>query len=277
MTKTSEAYMSDNPNNTDDAGDATVGAASSARPKTVLAKTLPTERVSTEKQLSVLRAYAAASGHDKRPVSNDEVAAIYDGLAASSISLCNPFFADVGLLVPEGRKQRPSQAVFDYLHAYEWNPETAALKLGPVLAESWAAKTLTTRLAFRQLTKDETIGVLADESKATKGHRRNLEILLDFLSLSGAVRLEGGMVMKSATQSAPPAPTVGNVSEIPATPKQPMREKNQDDVEEFTIPIPLKKPAIITFPKDIDADDWTMVTTMMAAYMRRLKGFDAKP
>lgn len=235
-----------------------------------LTKVLPTERVSFEKQMNVLRAYAAASGQEKKAVTNDEVAAVLSGLAASSISLCNPFFSDCGLLIAEGRKQKPSDAVFDYLHAYEWNPESAATKLRPALIDSWAAKELLPKLAFRTLGKDEAIKFLAEASKAQKAHRRNLETLLEFLNAAGVLLIEGNSVSKlQASQpggdegkSAPPADQGGKVDQKP---------EKSEYVEQFTIPIPGKEPAIIMVPKNLDADDWEMLSVMIATYIKRLR------
>jgi len=244
--------------------------------KAHLAKAIPTDRVSSDKQASVLRAYAAASGPEKKAVSNEEVAAVVSGLVASSISLCNPFFVDSGLLIPEGRKQRPVDAVFDYLHAYEWNPETAMQKLKAVMQETWAAKTLLPKLAFRTLSKDEAIQFLADESKATKAHRKNLETLLEFLSNSGVLKVDNNAVSKVPGQATPPMGTVHPLHpQNPAaeTPKAAVVEepKLSKDVEQFTIPIPGKEAAVITVPKNLDADDWDMLSLMIATYIKRLR------
>lgn len=182
------------------AAQASAGAKSATllRPtKSNLAKVIPTDRVAFEKQAAVLRAYAAASGSDKKAVTNEDVAAVMSELVASSISLCNPFFSDAGLLIQEGRKLRPVEAIFDYHHAYEWNPETAGLKLGAVLAQHWAAKTLVPKLGFRQLSKDEAIAFLAEESRATTAHRKNLDTLLEFLGFAGVIRLDGNTVYKA--------------------------------------------------------------------------------
>jgi len=250
--------------------------------KPALIKTLPTERVSFDKQLSVLRAYAAASGPEKKSVSNDEVAAVVGELKGSSVSLCNPFLADVGLLIAEGRKQKPSDAVFDYHHAYGWDPEKAAQKLRPVLAETWAAKALLPKLAFRQLSKDEAIAFLADESKATKNHRRNLETLLDFLSAAGAIRVEGNVVLKAIPPAAAdPDEKGGQSGEAEASSERKSRvaqrsgtdtDEIEADVERFTIPIPGKTPATITVPRGLDADDWEMLSAMIGTYINRLRG-----
>lgn len=194
-----------------------------------LVKVIPTDRVNFEKQAAALRAYAAASGREKKAVTNDEVAAVMSELAASSISLCNPFFSDAGLLVQEGRKLRPVDAVFDLQHAHEWKPEAAGLKLGAVFSEHWAAKVLVPKLAFRQLSKEEAIAFLAEESKATTGNRKSLETLLDFLNFAGVIRLDGNVVMK-ANAAAPAKASEEKHHEPPPPPppKDPVAEMSLD-------------------------------------------------
>lgn len=179
-----------------------------------LAKVIPTDRVSFEKQASALRAYAAASGYAKKGVSNDEVAAAMGDLAASSLSLCNPFFADVGLLLQDGRKLRPADAVFDLQHQYEWSPELAGQKLAAVFADHWSYRVLSPKLAFRQLTRDEAIGFLAEESRATTAHRRSLETLLDFLNYAGLVQTDGNSVFKAQGGSPLPSPSDGRTGAV---------------------------------------------------------------
>lgn len=196
--------------------------------KARLVKVIPTDRVSFEKQLSALRAYAAASGQEKKAVTNDEVAAVMSDLAPSSISLCNPFFSDVGLLIPEGRKQRPDEAVFDFQHAFEWSPESAGEKLHGVFADTWAAKALVPKLTFRELSKDEAIHFLAEESKATKAHRRNLETLLEFLNVAGVVRVEGNTVLKANGSPAKEPDGARSDSDSPPAPSPPPPARDHD-------------------------------------------------
>ncbi|GAB7521536.1 hypothetical protein PBS_05200 [Paraburkholderia sp. 2C] len=44
-------------------------------------------------------------------------------------------------------------------------------------------------------------------------------------------------------------------------------------LEVFSIPLPGKPPAKIIVPIGLDADDWAMLQTMLAAYVKRWKGF----
>jgi len=50
-------------------------------------------------------------------------------------------------------------------------------------------------------------------------------------------------------------------------------EEDDPDVERFEIPLPGKRSAKITVPNGLDADDWVMLQTMLAAYVKRWKGF----
>lgn len=53
------------------------------------------------------------------------------------------------------------------------------------------------------------------------------------------------------------------------------KEQEDDDieVERFEIPLPGKQSVKITVPIGLDADDWAMLQTMLAAYIKRWKGF----
>ncbi|MET1476328.1 MULTISPECIES: DUF5343 domain-containing protein [Burkholderia] len=52
------------------------------------------------------------------------------------------------------------------------------------------------------------------------------------------------------------------------------QEDDDQDVERFEIPLPGKQQgAKIIVPKGLDADDWVMLQTMLAAYIKRWKGF----
>src|SRR2546421_437888 len=63
------------------------------RPK----KVLPTDRIAFDKQLDVLRAYVIESHEGERPATNQQIADRV-GMTHSTVSLANPFFADIGLI-----------------------------------------------------------------------------------------------------------------------------------------------------------------------------------
>ncbi|MDK9713512.1 MAG: hypothetical protein OEL86_05275 [Sulfuritalea sp.] len=161
--------------------------------KTKPIKVLPTERLGFEKQLGVLRGYAAASGAERKAVSNKDVGSIVQ-IHENTVSICNPFFQDLGLLTREGMKNRPSDEVVDYAQAFEWNAEKAASKLACVFRKSWFGIALIPKLTFRALTKDEATTFLANEAKAPKEYKANLEIILEYLRSTGVIQSDGATI-----------------------------------------------------------------------------------
>jgi hypothetical protein len=244
---------------------------------------LPTDRVGLDKQLIILRAYAKASAAaDGQAVSNSDVAQ-YAHLHMGSVSSCNPFLMDVGLLTREGLRNRPAQAVVDFDQASEWNPERAGAKLAPVIEQSWFGQVMLRRLSLRSsMPKSAAIEALAEEARAGKEYRLSLEMLLDYLRVSGVVSYDGTTVQKATRSDDSPAalsPT-GNVdtgiagsapSDVvsQALAAQPDRR----NVQRFSIPLPGKESVLIEMPNDMDSDDWMMLGSMLAQYIRRWKKF----
>lgn len=264
---------------TDESTNELPASAPSGRTRRQAARVLPNDRLSLAKQLHVFRAYAAASGDERKAVSNNDVADTGGGLVGSSVSLCNPWMVDIGALSREGSKQRPSQALFDYLHAYNWSADTAGAKLYPLFIENWAAKALLPKLTLRQLSKEEAIMALADAAKAPRSYQKSLEILLEFLSISGVVRFDGNTVVKGQPpgedkgageddeeEEADKGDTGGNGGRNPPPPPP-------EDVHRFEIPIPGKPSVVIFVPKSLEAEDWEMFQEMFGIYVRRWKGF----
>lgn len=243
------------------------GAAKPKQVKQKPSKPLPSDRLSFDSQLSILRAYAAASGPSKNPASNADVEKISD-ISASSVSVCNPFFNDVGLIIREGNKQRPAQNVFDYAHSFEWDAEGAAAKLAPIIEDTWFAEALIPKLAFRALSRDEAVTYLAEESKATLEYKRQLELLLDYLEAAGLIKIEGNTVTKAPLKQ----------HRAPHYPEKPQeqapgqeRPALNDDRDKIVIPIPGKKDVEVFIPNNLDVDDWAMFYTVLRIYIKRLK------
>lgn len=234
-------------------------------------KVLPSDRLGFEKQLSVLKACVAASGSEINPFSNNDVSSIV-GLHAGTISNCNSFFNDVGLLVRDGNKQKPSEELIAYAGRLDWEPETAGYKLAPLFEKSWFAKSLLPKLSFRTLTRDEAVGYLADEAKASKEYKPQLDMLLEYLHVSGIINIDGNSVIlaKRSNQNGG-----GNDSKDRKDEGDKNKEKQPPaedlNAEKFVIPIPGKPSAIISVPKNLDDSDWTMLTTMLNAYIKRMQ------
>jgi len=157
-------------------------------------KVLPTDRVRFEKQMDLLRAYAAVSGSANRAVTVGEVANVAK-LNGSTVSLCNGFFVDVGFLdrAPSGGFI-PTNAVMQFQRAYAWNPDTAAEKLASKLAETWFMDRLRPKLAMGPLAVGEAVNDLADAASATKKYESQLYLLLDYLEAAGLIEREGDLI-----------------------------------------------------------------------------------
>jgi hypothetical protein len=154
-------------------------------------KVLPTERVRFEKQLDLLRAYAAVSGQANKVVNVEQVANVAK-LNGSTVSLCNGFFVDVHFLdrSPSGGFI-PSPEVMSFQRAHAWSPDTAATKLAPLLADTWFYQRLQPKLAMGPLDRTEAVHDLADAANAHKKYESQLYMLLDYLEAAGLIRRDG--------------------------------------------------------------------------------------
>jgi hypothetical protein len=177
-----------------------------AKPKkTRPTQVLPTDRITFSRQLDLLRAWAAASGANAEMVTNETVASIVS-MKASTVSLANPFFSSVGLLRKVEGGYIPNPEVFQFNRAYDWNRETAAQKLAPVLRETWFAKAVLPRVLFAPLEEEEAVSVIADAAAVQPDYRSQLILLVDYLVVAGVVDREGNQIRlgKSTTNPNPP-------------------------------------------------------------------------
>jgi hypothetical protein len=174
-----------------------------ARPTQVL----PTNRIAFQKQLDSLRAFGAASEPNRRAVQLTELAGII-GLHVNTLSLINPFFVDAQFVqrTPEGFI--PAQEVVDYTRAYEWNKETAAQRLAPIISRTWFAQAVVPKLRYRAVSEAEAIQDLANAATAPPHYRGHLETLLDYMQAAGLIARENEQVrlLQAPTASAAPEP-----------------------------------------------------------------------
>src|SRR5690349_8789461 len=93
--------------------------------------TLPSDRLSCEKQLEALRAFVAAFDAKGGPVTNEEAGAIIS-MSGLTVVVTNAFFAELGLLGRADAGQfTPGELAKEYQAAYVWKADTAATKLAP--------------------------------------------------------------------------------------------------------------------------------------------------
>lgn len=162
-------------------------------------KPLPTIRIAFNKQLDLLRAYGAASGIERKPVSLTKAAEMV-GLAPATTSLANGFFVDARLLQKvEGPQPQfiPSQAVLDFAAAHQWKADAPAAKLGPLLTDTWAYQALEPRLRYSgDIPENQAIQLLAEACGATTDYRPNLLIILQYLEAAGLLTRDGQTVRR---------------------------------------------------------------------------------
>ena len=183
-------------------------------------KILPTPRIAFGKQLDLLRAYAAASGSDRRPVGLSE-AAPYVGLSKSTISLANPFFTDNGFLEKAGSGLLPCQEVLNFAQAYEWDADGASRELGPTMERSWFGEALLPRLDFAALSEKEALRIIDAAAEAGPKYEPQLRIVLDYLEAGGLIERSEGKVRTAPRhgRSEPKISTDDDVKDVERSPK----------------------------------------------------------
>lgn len=172
-------------------------------PKVKPTQPLPTERMLFAKQLNLLRAYAALSGHEGRPVKATEVGDAVK-ILSNTVSLANPFFVGIGLLQKSELGFLPSADVLAFARAHEWNPETAAQKLAPTIGSSWFAKVLLPRLAVNKMPVLEAIEKLAQAASAGPEYKNQLRLAIDYLEVAGLVQRDGDYLSKTSMHASNP-------------------------------------------------------------------------
>ena len=164
-------------------------------------KPLPTDRVSPENQLNILRAWASVSNEGTRAATVNEVAMRVD-MASSTVAMTNPFFSSIGLL------QRlavgtyvPSPDVIAFFNAK--NPETAGRKLAPAFRDAWFGKLIIPKLKYSAMSDKAVLTVLADEAGVGPEQQKALEFILEFMTVVELIERDGVQVRLAPWYSTP--------------------------------------------------------------------------
>lgn len=186
-------------------------------------KTLPTDRITFGKQLEILRAYGTLSGSAGGAVTNNEVAEAMN-MQPSTISLANPFFNSVGLILKTDTGGVPSSAVIEMIRAKEWTPETATHKLAPVLKDTWFGQALLPKVSFAPMSEEAALAKLAEICTASPDYKPQLRMLIDYLAAAGLIDREGDQLK------------AGKPDGVPAThkPESPKASPDRDSKSNIT-------------------------------------------
>lgn len=205
-------------------------------------KSLPTDRITFQKQISLLRAYAAASGVKGRTVKVAEVADIAK-MSTTTVSVTNGFFGSIGLLLRSEAGLLPSQAVIDFGQAFEWQPDVAGRKLAPVIEQTWFAQNLLRKLTLYPMSVEQAVIELAQDSNAPTAYKNQVRMLIDYLELAGLVIREGEMLKRNANWS-----ETEPKAAVDADQDAPDDDSLSTTVEEEVKPRPASQPRSASFP-----------------------------
>lgn len=183
------------------------------------AKPLPTERINFSKQLDLLRAYAAVSGPSGKTVTNREVADVVK-MAEGTASMANSFFGDIGFLKKGDGGYLPAPEVANYLHAYEWNPESAAQKLAPLISASWFWQAVSPKLSFRPMEESEVISTLAEAASAPPKYKNQIRSLIDYMEAAGLISRDGTQIRARSGTQAAGLPIAASADRAPIAPER---------------------------------------------------------
>ncbi len=215
-------------------------------------KPLPTERIAFNRQLEILRAYAAANAPTGQAVSNETVAEIVK-LNASTVSLGNSFFVAIGLLQKADTGYLPSPDVIEFNRAYAWSQETAAFKLAGTIEKSWFAQALFPKLNFRPVDIDEALATLADAASAGPDSKDQLRMLLNYLEAVGLTIRDGNTIRLSPQGSGASTPSSTSSSSTTSSSSISERVPLQDRVDAQAIRAPSQPQAgVVQFQINVE-------------------------
>jgi hypothetical protein len=220
------------------------------RERSSLCKVLPTDRIAFDRQIEILRAYAACyESNGGKPVSNAQAGdTLTPKFSASTIGIAVPFFTDIALISKVGTDFVPSPELQAYNQALALSPPEAKRKIRPLLENTWFCRLLAPRLRLSQQTVADCVGLLAVESKAEKDHLPRVEPLIKFLEFAGIVVVSGGMVSFNSigAETSPSIPT--KLSNGPGANDE---AKEDNGYHTYVLPLPKGRKITVKAPLDL--------------------------
>lgn len=232
--------------------------AETSRPKKQsLTKVLPSDRLTAERQIAALRAFAAvAESNEGKAVTNDKAGDVIK-MAAATIVVTNAFFCDIGLLsrAEGGFLVSPEAAAF--LRAEGGlSPEDAPEKLKPLFEKQWFMQILAPRLRLGPMDISSVQKVIGEECSASKEHLARIDVLIDLLCFVKCLAREGNQVrvLNGGARVAEVSDSKESTAKAPAKREE---EQEQEGLEKYTLTLdPKTKRRIILFtPPEITASE----------------------
>jgi hypothetical protein len=179
-----------------------------ARREVKLTRILPTDRIGFDKQLDILRAYAACSAQGSKSVTLEELAGTVK-MAPTTVTMANPFLSSVGFITRTDSGYMPAPEVLGFLRAYDWNRDTAAFKLAPIVETAWFYTAIKSKLEFAPMEEETVITSLGDVATAGPEYKKGLRTLIEYMVAAGLVQRDGSQ-LRLARQAATPAAADGS-------------------------------------------------------------------
>jgi hypothetical protein len=162
-------------------------------------RSLPTDRLSLDKQIDVLRAIAQMSGNGRRPVTAEDLSAAI-GLKGHTGGLSNRFFRDSGWAEPAGRGMyAATEPLLDYhrhLNVDAQDVVGARRYLAAAAQSSWYWGAIEPMLDEGGARQTMILHALSKAAGAYD-HTPQLMLILAWLDWLGLVRREGELLFRS--------------------------------------------------------------------------------
>lgn len=183
------------PSGTEDSVQTAAAAIGSKRPS--LTKQLPSDRLTFDRHVAALRAFAAVfESNGGKPVSNTEAGDVVQPkkMAEGTIVVSNAFFVDIGLLSrqDDGRFGVAQEAVAFIQAEHGLSPENAPDKIKPLFEKQWFYQVIFPRVRLGPQDTSTVQKVIGEACNATKDHLVRIDILIEFLVFVRLLIREGG-------------------------------------------------------------------------------------
>lgn len=171
-------------------------------------RSLPTDRMTFDKQVEALRSIAQIGGNGKRPVTAEDISPNV-GLKGGTGGLSNKFFRDSGWIVSAGRgayaAADPLMQYHRHLNVDPLDSHGARKYLAASARNSWYWEALEPMLegGVRQTM---ALHALSKEAGAND-HTHQLQTLLDWVEWLGLIRRDGDLVFPGASEASGPTKT----------------------------------------------------------------------
>ncbi|MEY2501564.1 MAG: hypothetical protein QOI07_1898 [Verrucomicrobiota bacterium] len=234
------------------------GGGNAATRRASLTKVLPSDRLTLDRQVEALKAYAAVyEANGGNPVTNAQAGEVAK-MSANTIVVTNAFFTDIGLLTRlEGAFAVAPEAVA-FLTAFSGiSPETASEKLKPLFEKQWFMQLLAPRLRLGPMDISAVHRVLGEASSAGKEHIPRLELLIDFLCFVGLTKREGNQLFAGAGSPVGMNLNLGGGVPPVIPPVPPKPDEDVAGLEKYTLTLDAskKRKIVIYSPPEVTATE----------------------